>query len=278
MARSMKKILTFIVIFLVASLVGPAAVLLSGDLELKRHWRDAAGGSSHQAPDPAVTREAVVQVYAARAYNWRGAFGVHPWIAVKPGGAREYTVYEVIGWRVRHGGGNAIGITNRPPDGHWYGNTPELLLDIRGTQAEAAIPKIRKAVKDYPYKCVYRVWPGPNSNTFVAHVARQVPELALDLPATAVGKDFIPGGVFAATPSGTGWQVSLYGLVGVLAGVEEGVEVSLLAMTFGIDPGDLSLKMPGWGRIRLRAKTAAPPATLAKAAPAAPPAAKSTAQ
>ena len=278
MVRSMKKILTFFAIFLVASLVGPAAVLLSGDLELKRHWRDTVGGSSHQAPDPAVTREAVVQVYAARAYNWRGAFGVHPWIAVKPKGARDYTVYEVMGWRVRRGGGNAIGVTNRPPDGHWYGNAPELLLDIRGARAESAIPKIRKAVKDYPYKGVYRVWPGPNSNTFVAHVARQVPELALDLPATAVGKDFIPGSVFAATPSGTGWQISLYGLVGLLAGVEEGVEVSLLAMTFGIDPGDLSLKMPGWGRIRLRAKPAPSPAALAKAAPSAPPAAKSTAQ
>ena len=53
------------------------------------------------APDPATTREAVVQVYAARTIGWRGMFGVHTWVAVKPAGAQDYTVYEVIGWRLR---------------------------------------------------------------------------------------------------------------------------------------------------------------------------------
>ena len=40
-------------------------------------WWEASRESSGQAPDPAVTREAVVQVYGARAFSWQGAFGVH---------------------------------------------------------------------------------------------------------------------------------------------------------------------------------------------------------
>jgi hypothetical protein len=35
------------------------------------------------------TREAVVQVYSARAVSWRGWFGVHTWIAVKPPARRN---------------------------------------------------------------------------------------------------------------------------------------------------------------------------------------------
>jgi hypothetical protein len=55
-------------------------------------------GPSSQAPEPATTAEAVLQVYAARTVGWRGLFAVHTWIVVKPSGAAAYTRYEVIGW------------------------------------------------------------------------------------------------------------------------------------------------------------------------------------
>ena len=32
-----------------------------------------------------------MQVYAARTVGWRGAFGVHSWVAVKPARAKAYT-------------------------------------------------------------------------------------------------------------------------------------------------------------------------------------------
>jgi hypothetical protein len=77
-----------------------------------------------------------------------------------------------------------------------------------------------------------------------------VPELRLDLPATAIGKDFIPGGrPVALSPSGTGVQVSLFGLLGVLAGVEEGVELNLMTLTFGVDVKRPALKLPIVGRV-----------------------------
>lgn len=47
------------------------------------NWRTANRSSAGIAPSPLKEKEAVVQVYAARTYNWRGYFAVHPWIAVK---------------------------------------------------------------------------------------------------------------------------------------------------------------------------------------------------
>lgn len=229
-------------------LVASAAVSI-GKHTVMADWRTASREPLGIAPDPAVTREAVVQVYAARAFSWRGIFGVHTWIAAKPTDAAAFTVYEIIGWRARHGG-SALVITEKAPDQRWFGAEPEIIADKRGAGVDDMIRRIDTAARAYPHARTYTVWPGPNSNTFTAHVARAVPELALDLPPTAIGKDYLPGGGFAAkTPSGTGYQLSLFGLLGVMAGVEEGVEVNILGLTFGIDPKDLAVKLPLAGRL-----------------------------
>jgi len=122
---------------------------------------------------------------------------------------------------------------------------------VRGEGVESAIDRIEAAVAAYPYPDRYRAWPGPNSNTFTAFVARRVPELRLDLPANAIGKDWLDGGVLDRTPSGTGWQFSLAGLLGVAAGLEEGLEMNLLGLSFGVDVADPALRLPGFGRIPL---------------------------
>ena len=223
------------------------AMLAMGDGSAQS-WRTASRAPVGLAPDAAVTEEAVVQVYAARAVRWRGYVGVHSWIAVKPRGARAFAVYEVNGWRLRRTG-SAVVVSDRPPDGRWFGNAPELLADVRGAAAEAAIRRIETAVDTYPFADQYRVWPGPNSNTFTAFVLRGVPELRAELPATAIGKDYLGRRLMAGAPSGTGVQLSLLGLLGVLAAVEEGLEVNLLGLTFGVDPLELSLKAPFVGRI-----------------------------
>jgi len=212
------------------------------------NWRQASRASVGLAPDPALTREPVVQVYAARAVRWRGYFGVHTWIAAKPANAVAFTVYEVTGFAVRSGG-SAIRISQRPADGRWFGSRPELLADLRGAGVGAMITRIERAVAEYPYQTSYRIWPGPNSNTFTAFVLRQVPELRADLPAHAIGKDYLGPRLFARSPSGTGVQVSLFGALGGLIGVEEGLELNVLGLTFGIDPNDLGLKLPLVGRV-----------------------------
>ena len=155
----------------------------------------------------------MIQVYSARAVSWRGWFGVHTWIAVKPRDASEFTVHEVMGWRLRRTG-TALVARNRPADGYWYGARPELLGDIRGPGVDAIIERVNAAVKEYPYPDSYHVWPGPNSNTFVAFVLRRVPELRVDMPPTAIGKDYLGWRSVSTTPSGTGGQVNLLGVAG----------------------------------------------------------------
>jgi hypothetical protein len=213
-------------------------------------WRTANRAPVGLAPAPAATPEAVIQLYAARTVRWRGYFGVHTWIATKAANAREYTVYEVLGWRLRRGA-SALAVSHRPPDESWFGHAPELLLDIRGPPAGALIARIDQAAHSYPYLGEYRVWPGPNSNTFTAYVLRHVPELHAELPAIAIGKDYLGWRLVAGAPSGTGWQVNLFGVLGVLVATREGVEINVLGLVFGIDPPEFSLKLPFAGRLGL---------------------------
>ena len=235
---------TFILLALL--LGGPLITILTGRVSLSGDWRTASRASTGLAPDAATTPEAVIQVYGARAFRWRGAFSVHTWISAKRAGADSYRVYEVVGWH----GNNSVKSGEAEPDRLWYGAEPELYLDLRGAEAEGLIDGIEAAVESYPYEGRYRTWPGPNSNTFTAFVARRVPELGLELPPTAVGKDYLGGTTFfGPSPSGSGYQVSLFGLAGLLAGIEEGLEVHLLGLTFGIDPLDLAVKLPGLGRL-----------------------------
>ena len=84
-------------------------------------------------------------------------------------------------------------------------------------------------------------------------MGRQVPELALDLPSTAIGKDFLTNGsIVESAPSGTGAQVSLYGLLGVTVARQEGLELNVLALNFGIDLLRPAIKLPGIGRIGMK--------------------------
>lgn len=214
------------------------------------NWRTASREPVGLAPDPAETPEAVVQVYAARAFGWRGYFGVHTWIAVKPPFAKAYTVYEVIGWYLRSGG-SVLAVHQSVPDRRWYGSAPVLLAEKRGGNAERLIARIDEAAHNYPYKDQYKVWPGPNSNTFTAWISRAIPELALDLPPTAIGKDFLGENMTGTAPSGSGWQLSLFGLLGVMVSEVEGIEVNLLGLAFGVGLNPIAIRLPLIGRIGL---------------------------
>jgi hypothetical protein len=238
-----------LLILLLIFIALPLYTVLSGQVPLNRDFRTADRSSSGLAPPAETTPEAVVQVYYARALNWRGIFGVHTWIATKPENAKEYLIHHVIGWRMYRG---LPVVVSGPgiPDGRWFGNEPTLMTELRGDAAALAIPKILAAVLSYPYQNEYNVWPGPNSNTFMAYVGRQVPELRLDLPSTAIGKDYPSNGsLIDRTPSGTGYQVSMLGLLGVAMAREEGFELNLLGLNFGIDFYKPALKLPFIGRI-----------------------------
>lgn len=231
-------------------LAGPLFALAFGKASLQGDWRTATHRAAGLAPDPATHPEPVVQVYASRAFAWRGAFADHTWVAVKPADADRYTRYEVIGW---YGGGArpVVSVSSqRAPDAEWFGAPPRLVRDLRGSEAQAVLAKLDAAVAAYPHPTTYRVWPGPNSNTFIAYLGRSIPELRLVMPSTAVGKDYVPlAQIVGPPPSHTGIAISLFGLVGITAAWDEGLELNVLGLVTGIDLRHPALKLPGIGRV-----------------------------
>lgn len=222
----------------------------AADLPLRETVHPEWTGRSYgYAPHPAEAPEAVVQVYAARTRGTKQLLAVHTWVATKRTGASSYTVSEIFGWRLERQG-TALRQGQDVPDHDWYGHPPTLLVDIRGEEAAEIIPQIAQAIQDYPYQKQYTAWPGPNSNTFTAWVGREVPALRLDLPATAIGKDYRPWHqIIGLSPSGTGVQMSLFGLLGFSLGWEEGLEFNLLGLSYELDVFDLAVELPGLGRI-----------------------------
>ncbi len=170
-----------------------------------------------------------------------GCCRAHCRIVLKESGAATYDRYEVIGWRkpMRH---NA-----HLPGAYWYSNDPRIVFACTVQQAAAIVPRARAAIAAYPHheRGSYRLWPGPNSNTFVAWLMREVPEINIALP-PAIGKDFVANGDWLApTPINTGWQISIDGYAGAALAWREGVEVHLLDQTLGISPFAATVNLPG---------------------------------
>ena len=64
-------------------------------------------GTAAAWPPIRATPEPVVQVYAARAWGWKGVFAVHSWIVTKRANAPAFERYEVVGWACAAGPGGA---------------------------------------------------------------------------------------------------------------------------------------------------------------------------
>lgn len=229
-------------IFLVP-LLARAALYAMGDAP--RSYRDADWSSTGTLPPARQFEPARVVVFTGTTGAWKGVFSVHSWVVLKRAGAKDWTRYDVVGW------GTPVRTNGWPADGRWYGNMPVAIADMSGPEAEKLIPKIEATVRDYTYSRAgdYRIWPGPNSNSFTAAVLRAVPELGVMLPPNAVGRDFRPGFYAGLTDSGTGVELNLYGYAGVKLAWTEGVELNLLGLVAGLDLRHPALKLPGFGRI-----------------------------
>jgi hypothetical protein len=218
-------------------------------------WDQADWSSAGVLPRAMQEPAARVLVFTARTGGWKGVFSLHSWIVIKPENAPGWTRYDVVGW------GSPVRTNGWAPDGRWFGDNPKMLVDVRGVQASVLIPKIQAAVRDYAFGNAgdYHIWPGPNSNTFVATVLRAVPELGVTLPPNAVGKDFRDGAIAGLTPSGTGIEATLYGLLGITVGWVEGIEFNLFGLVAGLDLRYPALKLPGFGRVGFDAPALAGP-------------------
>jgi hypothetical protein len=236
-----------LVLTLSVLLIGPLFLAACASFQDSGSWRTADRSSAGLAPTPEQEPGAVVQVYGARAYSWRGYFAVHTWISTKEAGSDQYYVHEVTGWR-------HYVVQSRPgePDRAWYGSQPSLIADFRGDRAQKIIAQLDDVIGRYPYPTTYEAWPGPNSNTFIAWVIREIPEMDVALPNHAIGKDYLGDDLIAQVPGGTGYQLSLGGYFGILAGTREGLELNILGLSMGVNPLGLGIKLPGVGELGLR--------------------------
>lgn len=123
-----------------------------------------------------------------------------------------------------------------------WGRAVEVIAAEAGEGARRLANAVRLRAAVYDGR-TYRAWPGPNSNTFVESVLREVDGLSAVLDHNAVGKDWaLPGRVGL---TGTGYGVELETpLVGVQLGLLEGVELHLLGLTAGIGIYPLALRLP----------------------------------
>lgn len=216
--------------------------------ERPANWRSADWSSSAVLPAADADREAAVYVMAARTGGLKGAFSLHSWIVLKKPGASAYERYDKVGW------GSPVRRNSRAADGFWYSNRPFVVHAVRGEPAEALIPGIERAIASYPYSKNgdYQVWPGPNSNSFVAHVVRAVPELGASMPPNATGRDFAAGiGSFGWSPATGDVHATLHGLIGFSAGLTSGLELHFLGLVAGVDFARPALKIPAYGRVEL---------------------------
>ncbi|MGI8525994.1 MAG: DUF3750 domain-containing protein [Pseudolabrys sp.] len=241
--------LTILAIFLVPVAARAALYALSN---APLSYRDADWSSTGSLPPATADQEARLMVFSGATGGWKGVVAVHSWVVFKRENARSWTRYDVVGW------GNPVRTNGWAPDGRWFGNSPVVVADVRGSQAERLIPRIEAAVKDYRYSHAgdYRIWPGPNSNSFTAAVLRAVPELQTQLPPNAIGRDYRDGFYAGRTDSGTGVELNLAGYAGVKIGWVEGVEVNILGLVAGFDFRHPGVKLPAFGRIGVPAPAA----------------------
>jgi len=257
MRRPARKVLTTILALFIFPLAVYAALYAGKDRPAS--FRDADWSSVGMLPTATADREARLLVFTGRTGRWKGIFAVHSWVVFKPENATAWSRYDVVGW------GKPLRSNGWAPDSRWFGDTPRVLADVRGSAAAALIPRVNSAIESYRYSNFgdYRIWPGPNSNTFTAAVLRAVPELETTLPPNALGKDFRDRPYLGLTDSGTGIEASLWGLLGVKVGWIEGVELNFLGLVAGLALRHPALKLPGFGRLGIDDGTAiAAPARL----------------
>ncbi len=177
---------------------------------------------------------------------WVSRFASHTWFDLKNGAETNWGRVEILA------ADSGVMMYKIPAsearaDERWT-NRVSVIGMVEGDAAQQMIPQLLALAKNYADKANYYAWPGPNSNTFVARLARELPGLHLQFNHNAAGKDYTPW--FHAGPSvtGTGWQADTW-LLGLQAGWRDGLQFHFLQLTFGISLFPPALDLPILPRI-----------------------------
>jgi hypothetical protein len=98
-----------------------------------------------------------------------GAIAVHYWFVVTDdaGACHRWEV-----WQTKNAGGTSYGHVHcdlKAPDGGVGGGPSHIAAEWAGEDA-ARLAAVLAKPETYPHRQRYRLWPGPNSNSFVAWV------------------------------------------------------------------------------------------------------------
>ena len=210
-------------------------------------WHQADWSSAGILPPATDDRAARVYLFSARTGGLKGAFATHSWLVLKRENATRYDRYDVVGW------GRPVRKNGYEADARWYSNVPIIEYEVNGDRASTMIPKIEAAIAEYPWqnRGDYTLWPGPNSNTFVASVIRSVPGFDASTPSTGVGRDYPENGNWIHLDRHGSLRLSAGGYAGLVVGMQEGVEVNLFGLVAGVNPMKLEFKVPAFGAFRL---------------------------
>jgi len=223
-----------------------------------------------QLSQSAVPNGNVVQLRYATVPAPLNVIAVHYWFVVFDTRENAWSRWEV--WQdagVSPTSWGHIQKNLQAPDAGVGGGKCRISAEWRGEKATRIIEVLHRPL-DYPYRNTYRAWPGPNSNTYPAWVLHKA-RVSADMDPRAIGKDYCGaiGGGASLTRSGLHLDSPV---VGFTVGAEDGVEVHVLCLTFGVDLLRPAIKTPfgrlGFSRTRHARSAPAPessePSTGAK--------------
>lgn len=187
----------------------------------------------------------IVAIKSARLPNympWYSTFAEHGWFDVrgKDGWTRVEVISQNSGVRIQR-----IPTPEAHSDERFGGRQVHVLGLYKGESARVMGDALLARAPDFPYADYYSPWPGPNSNTFVDWLSKEVSGLAVVPYPTALGKDYPRNGWIDAgiTSTRTGLELELM-VLGVQAGLIEGVELHVLGLTLGVGIWPPQLKLP----------------------------------
>ena len=140
-----------------------------------------------ESPDePAV----IVELWYAPLPRPLSLWAWHHYLVTRTGDAADR--WEV--WQSLDAGGQSVGYVHKNlmhPESGVGGGAAVCVFTWRGADAAALCRALARAWTHYPHRAVYRAFPGPNSNTFVAWVLRRAGlsrDAALLLRRQAIGQ------------------------------------------------------------------------------------------
>lgn len=245
----MRRLVKMTILFLLGVFIVPGLISMAWweVQDRPRRWNQANWRSAGILPKVPARDEAGVWLMSARTGGLKGALADHSWIVLKSPGRTDYDRYDVVGW------GPPLRKNGYDADARWYSNEPRIISHVRGKEAAALIPKIEAAIAAYRWskRGDYGIWPGPNSNTFVASIVRAVPEWHAATPPRAVGRDYPADGRWVGKTNAGDFYATLGGYAGVTAGRTVGFEINFLTLVAGVNPWRGEVKVPAFGAFRL---------------------------